>query len=212
MHLGVNLVMKFVIAAAVEGFFAQAGSGYSLCKGGLYHHAVGVAVIAEKLAGLTQAAKPGLAYAAGLLHDIGKVVLDQFVSAAYPLFYRRLIEEGTADFASAEQALFGTTHTAVGYRLARRWSFPDSLADAIRCHHEPEEGGRHRGLESLVFLANRLMSRFRAGLAIGQQSARSLAPYLTAVGLAPAQLPQVVDMIPVEVFEASPLAAITRGG
>lgn len=212
MHLGVNLVMKFIIAAAVEGFFAQAGSGYSLCKGGLYHHAVGVAVIAEKLAGLTQAAKPGLAYAAGLLHDIGKVVLDQFVSAAYPLFYRRLIEEGTADFASAEQALFGTTHTAVGYQLARRWSFPDSLADAIRCHHEPEEGGRHRGLESLVFLSNLLMSRFRAGLEIGQQSARSLAPHLTAVGLSPAQLPQVVDMIPVEVFEASPLAAITRGG
>jgi putative nucleotidyltransferase with HDIG domain len=168
-------------------------------------------VIAEKLARLTQAAKPGLAYAAGLLHDIGKVVLDQFVGAAYPLFYRRLIEERTADFASAEQTLFGTTHTAVGYDLARRWSFPDSLAEAIRWHHEPEASGPHRGLESLVFLSNQLMSRFRAGLEIGHQTRRALAPHLAAIGLAPSQLPQVVDMIPVEVFEASPLAAITHG-
>jgi putative nucleotidyltransferase with HDIG domain len=211
MHLGVNLVVKFIIAAAVESFFAQAGSGYSLCKGGLYHHAVGVAVIAEKLARLTQAAKPGLAYSAGLLHDIGKVVLDQFVGAAYPLFYRRLIEERTADFASAEQALFGTTHTAVGFELARRWSFPDSLAEAIRRHHDPEASGPHRGLESLVFLSNQLMSRFRAGLEIGHQTRKALAPHLAAIGLEPGQLPQVVDMIPVEVFEASPLAAITHG-
>jgi putative nucleotidyltransferase with HDIG domain len=212
MHLGVNLVMKFVIAAAVEGFFAQAGSGYSLCKGGLYHHAVGAAVIAEKLAGLTQAAKPGLAYAAGLLHDIGKVVLDQFFSAAFPLFYRRLIEDRTADFISAEQALFGTTHTAVGFHLAQRWSFPDSLAEAIRCHHDPAGSDRYRGLNGLVFLANRIMSRFRAGLEIGHPAIRSMAPHLAALGLSPDQLPQLVDMIPVEVFEASPSAAITRGG
>jgi putative nucleotidyltransferase with HDIG domain len=210
MHLGVNLVMKFIIAAAVEGLFAQTGMGYSLCKGGLYHHAVGVAVIAEKLARLTEAAKPGLAYAAGLLHDIGKVVLDQFVCAAYPLFYRRLIAERTADFTQAEKTLFGTTHPAVGFQLAQRWSFPDSLAEAIRCHHELEEGCRQSGLEGLVFLANLLMSRFRAGLEIGGQVTPTLSSRLAAVGLSPNQLPQVVDMIPMDVFEASPLAAITH--
>lgn len=212
MHLGVNLVMKFVIAAAVEGFFAQSGMGYSLCKGGLYHHAVGVAVIAEKLARLTRAAKPGLAYAAGLLHDIGKVVLDQFVGSAYPLFYRKLIDERTADFMQAEQALFNTTHPAVGFALAQRWSFPESLAEAIRCHHALDAaGGRHQGLDGLVFLANMLMSRFRAGLEIGRSLTSSLAPQLAAIGLCASQLPQLVDMIPVEVFEASPLAAVTRG-
>jgi hypothetical protein len=144
------------------------------------------------------------------LHDIGKVVLDQFVGAAYPLFYRRLIAERTADFTQAEQTLFGTTHTEVGFQLARRWSFPDSLAEAIRCHHEPEAGCRQRGLEGIVFLANLLMSRFRAGLEIGGQVTPSLASRLAAIGLSPSDLPQVVDMIPMEVFDASPLAAITH--
>jgi putative nucleotidyltransferase with HDIG domain len=209
MHLGVNLVVKFIIAAAVESFFAQAGSGYSLCKGGLYHHAVGAAVIAEKLARLTGTAKPGLAYAAGLLHDIGKVVLDQFVGGAYPLFYRQLIEEKTSDFTQVEQALFGTTHAAVGFRLAERWSFPDALAEAIRCHHEPEQGSRHRELDSVIFLANLIMSRFHAGLEIERQGTLSLAPRLAAIGLSADQLPQIVDMIPMDVFEASPVAAIS---
>jgi putative nucleotidyltransferase with HDIG domain len=210
MHLGVNLVTKFVIAAAVEGFFAQSGAGYSLCKGGLYHHAVGVAVMAEKLARRTGAAKPGSAYAAGLLHDIGKVVLDQFVGSAYPLFYRKLIEERTADFTQAEQALFGTTHTVVGSRLAERWSFPDSLAEAIRWHHAPEAGLRHRELACLVFLSNLLMSRFHAGLEIERQTSGAWAQRLAMIGLAPGQLVQLVDLIPMEVFEASPLAAITH--
>jgi putative nucleotidyltransferase with HDIG domain len=209
MYLGVNLLMKFVIAAAVEAFFAQSASGYSLCKGGLYHHAVGAAVIAEKLARRTGAAKPGLAYAAGLLHDIGKVVLDQFVGAAYPLFYRRLIEEKTSDFTRIEQALFGTTHAAVGFRLAERWSFPEALAEAIGCHHEPERGGRYRELAGLVFLANLIMSQFHAGLEIERQDTRSLAPRLAAIGLAASQLSQIVDMIPMDVFEGSPAAAIS---
>jgi putative nucleotidyltransferase with HDIG domain len=209
MYLGVNLLMKFVIAAAVEAFFAQTVSGYSLCKGGLYHHAVGAAVIAEKLARRTGAAKPGLAYAAGLLHDIGKVVLDQFVGAAYPLFYRQLIEARTSDFTQVEQELFGTTHAAVGLRLAKRWSFPDSLAEAIGCHHEPEQGRRYRQLNSLIFLANLLMSQFHAGLEIERQGTQALAPRLAAIGLSADQLLSIVDMIPMGVFEASPLAAIS---
>jgi putative nucleotidyltransferase with HDIG domain len=209
MYLGINLLVKFVIAAAVEDFFNQPGSGYSLCKGGLYHHAVGTAVISEKLAKLTAAAKPGLAYTAGLLHDIGKVVLDQFVAGASPLFYRRLIEDPATDFTQAEQSLFGTTHSEVGYRLAKKWTFPDSLAGAIRHHHQPERGDRHLELTHIVFVANLIMSRFHAGLELEKQDAGALAPRLEAIGLSVNQLPQIVDMIPLSVFEAAPVAAIS---
>jgi len=52
------------------------------------------------------------------------------------------------------------------------------------------------------------MSRFHAGLEIGRQVTRTITPRLAAVGLAPGQLPQIVDLIPMDVFEASPAAAI----
>ena len=209
MFLGVNLFMKFVVTAAVEAFYSQSESGYSLVRGGLYHHATGTGLVAERLARLTEAAKPGQAYTAGLLHDIGKVVLDQFVAGAAPLFYRRLIEEKTSDFTRAEQAVFGTTHTEVGHRLAQRWSFPDSLAAAIRWHHCPERSQTHAELSHIVFLANLIMSRFHSGLEIEAQDSGSLAARLQAVGLSLERLPAIVDSIPLAVFEPTPAAALT---
>ena len=210
MFLGVNLFMKFVVTAAVEAFYSQSESGYSLVRGGLYHHATGTGLVAERLARLTDLVKPGQAYTAGLLHDIGKVVLDQFVAGAAPLFYRRLIEEKTSDFTRAEQAVFGTTHTEVGHRLAQRWSFPDSLAAAIRWHHCPERSQTHAELSHIVFLANLIMSRFHSGLEIEAQDSGSLAARLQAVGLSLERLPAVVDSIPLAVFEPTPAAALTQ--
>ena len=86
--VGKNLFIQAILAAAIENYFNQCGLGYSICKGGMFHHAVGTAVIAEKLAHYTGKAAPTLAYIAGLLHDIGKVVLDQYITLTYPLLYR----------------------------------------------------------------------------------------------------------------------------
>ncbi len=208
MYLGVNLLMRYVIAAAVDGFFDRPAAGYSLCKGGLYHHAVGTAVVAEKLALLTGRAKPALAYTAGLLHDIGKVALDQHLSGAAPLFYRRLAEDQTLDFTQAEREVFGVDHTEIGLRLAEKWSFPASLAESIRHHHVPERALQHTALAHIVFLANFLMSCFRAGLQLEKLNTTLLSPRLAAIGLSGRQMEQLVDMIPMQVFDTAPERAI----
>jgi len=206
-YIGLQMLVKLVISASMDNYFSHPGSGYSLCKGGLFHHAVGTAIISEKLANLTGLVKPGLAYTAGLLHDIGKVVLDQYVGAAYPLFYRKLNDEGSS-FSDTEKAILGIDHTEVGSDLARKWSFPESLIDVIRHHHRPEETTRNLELAHTVYLADLLMARFNSGLELERLDTETLASRLEAIGLSVKRFADVVDLIPLGVFESSPELAL----
>ncbi len=202
--LGMETLVKLVIASAMENFFdISIPGGYSLCKGGLYHHAIGTAIIAEKLAAKTGRAKPATAYTAGLLHDIGKVVLDQYVAAAYPLFYREMADQAI-DLCQAEKTIFGLDHTQVGSRLARQWSFPASLTDAIRHHHAPENAAENVGLVHIVYLADLLMSRFHSGLELDRMDTTALLSILETVGLSIDQFPDMVDLIPTGVLGLPP--------
>jgi len=207
--LGLRLLVKLVISVSVNEFFSHSGLGYSLCKGGLYHHAVGTAIIAEKLAGYTGRAEPGLAYTAGLLHDIGKVVLDQSIARAYPLFYRRLFEAEN-NFSEAEKEILGIDHTQVGSNLARKWSFPESLIDIIRNHHEPEKAVRHLELAHVVYLADLLMCRFHSGLELERLNTEALGSRMETIGLSTAKFADMVDLIPVGVFESSPEMSVLQ--
>jgi putative nucleotidyltransferase with HDIG domain len=205
--LGKGLLLKFVISASLNNFFNQIGSGYSLCKGGLYHHAVGTAVIAEKLAALTKKAEPSVAYTAGLLHDIGKVVLDQFIYSGFPLFYRELNEKGK-NFAEVEKRVLGTDHTEAGLELAQNWSFPESLVETIRHHHEPENAKKHKELVNIVHLADLLMSRFHTGLELERLNTDALASRLETIGFSLETLPELIDHIPLRVLESRPESAL----
>jgi putative nucleotidyltransferase with HDIG domain len=201
-YLGQKNLMKFIISAAIRAFFSQAGMGYSLCKGGMYHHAVGTAIIAEKIAEFTGKADMALAYTAGLLHDVGKVVLDQFIENALPLFYRQLFEEET-NSCSAENRIFGINHTDAGKMLAEQWSFPESLSESVEYHHTPEDARVHKELVHIVFLADLLMSRFHVGLELERLNTSMLNDRLEVLDLSIGGFTEIVDLIPLEALEHS---------
>jgi putative nucleotidyltransferase with HDIG domain len=202
-YLGQKILVQFVISAAIATFFSQAGMGYSLCKGGLYHHAAGTALIAEKIAEETGKAPPALAYTAGLLHDIGKVVLDQYIQTALPLFYRQLNQEGK-NSTDAERAIFGIDHREAGTTLALRWWFPESLTETIRCHHSPETAVQSKDLVHIIYLADLLMSRFHVGLEVERLDTDDLANRLETLGLSRNSFPDIVAMIPLQALASVP--------
>jgi putative nucleotidyltransferase with HDIG domain len=160
-------------------------------------------VIAEKLANLTGKIEPSMAYTAGLLHDIGKVVLDQFINSGFPLFYRQL-NEGGKNFSEVEKQVLGTDHTEVGASLALKWSFPESLVETIRHHHNPEDAQQYSELVHIVYLADLLMSRFHTGLELERLNTDALVVRLETIGLSISKLPALVDLIPLKVLESSP--------
>jgi HD-like signal output (HDOD) protein len=135
------------------------------------------------------------------------VVLDQFINAGFPLFYRELNEE-EKNFLDVEKQVLGIDHTEVGADLARNWSFPESLVETIQHHHKPEDAQQHNALVHIVHLADLLMSRFHSGLELERLDTEALAARLQAVGLSISDFPAIVDHIPIKVLESSPELAL----
>ncbi|MBU0991785.1 MAG: HDOD domain-containing protein [Proteobacteria bacterium] len=208
--LGQELFSRMIISVAVQNYFDHASSGYSLSKGGLYHHALGTAIIAQRLAEMNPCLQPDVAYTAGLLHDIGKVVLDQFVMYSYPLFYRLLMEEKRS-IMEAEQNILGVDHTVIGGELAESWEFPESMIHVIQNHHHATVADEHDPLTSLIALSNLLMHMFSAGPELYLVNTGNLEPLLTANGFSLSLFPDIVDAIPVQALSSSPELAIIQG-
>ena len=202
--LGEKHLLRIVLSVAVEPSFPKEKQGYSLCKGGLFYHAMKTALLAENLAMATGKADPDVAYTAGLLHDIGKVVIDQYVDRAYPLFYH-MTQEKARGLISAEQELLGTTHAEVGGLLARMWAIPDNLIDAIVFHHEPDKAHVSKELTHLVYLADIIVSHFFAGQVLNRPDAAYLSKCLQKLGISSDKLPLIIDLIPRHVFSHAKL-------
>jgi putative nucleotidyltransferase with HDIG domain len=205
--VGQNLLVRVVISAALDDFFNQSGKGYSLCKGGLFHHALGAGITAEMLARRSGRVDPSVAYTAGLLHDIGKVVLDQFVASAYPLFYRSVREDGD-HMKNTEKRILGYSHEEAGLALARRWELPLVVQEAIAHHHNPESAGHFPEVAVLVNLADHIMFRFNAGLELESMRNERFVDRLQSAGIDAGQLPQLIDAVPADIFGATPETAI----
>ena len=202
--MGEKLLLQMVLSASMELYFSDSSQGYSLCKGGLFQHALGTATIAEELAKFTGRSEPQIAYTAGLVHDIGKVVLDKYISAASPFFYRRP-RDMAMDLFAAEKEKIGFTHPEAGALLAREWGLPDNLIDIIRYHHSPEAATVDPELCHLVYLADFLMSRFKVGQELERMCADRFAARLQRIGLSTSQFPVIVDLIPQRIFDLNSL-------
>jgi len=207
--LGESLFIKTIISSAVSSFYNQSDAGYSLCKGGLYHHAVAAAIISEQIAATTGTASPSVAYTAGLIHDIGMVALDQYIAPISPLFYRTLDRE-EKDMLTVEKELLGVNHCEAGEELAALWGIPSPLADAIRYHHFPEEAGGDAVIPHIVYLADLILSRFHADLKIERIDTEHLESRMKRLGLSPSALLGIVGRLPKEVFGSSPDIALAN--
>jgi putative nucleotidyltransferase with HDIG domain len=200
--LGEKRLLQLVISASMEDFFPKEAGGYSLCKGGLFNHAVGTAILAERLAVITGRVSAEIAYTAGLLHDIGKVALDQYMGLVYPLFYRK-IQVGDDSLINVESDIFGATHTDVGGLLAERWAMPERLTEVIKFHHEPEKASISPELVHTVYLADLILSRFMVGNELDRLDTDGFAARLDCLGLIPEQFPSLIESLAEDLFHLS---------
>lgn len=193
--LGENQLLEIAVATAADFLYSGKDGGYALMRGGLYKHALASAFVAREIARQQGAIDLGVAYTAGLVHDIGKIVLDRFVAESQPFFYRN--QHRVSDYIYLEAELFGVDHMAVGRRLAVQWLLPGTLMEVIGCHHRPERAApEFRPLVCAVYLADLLADSYLAGLELEKIAIKELAPCLSALQLKREQLPLIIERVP----------------
>jgi putative nucleotidyltransferase with HDIG domain len=156
--LGERRLLQMLLSTYCQTVFTTRVGGYSMCRGGLFRHALITAHIAETIAGILNLSE-GEAYTAGLLHDIGKIVLDQYISDFAPFFYRKALMEG-AELKELERQYLGIDHAEAGRILAQSWHLPKEIVDIISMHEDTGNFVTLSPMAKVVFVANLIASSF----------------------------------------------------
>jgi putative nucleotidyltransferase with HDIG domain len=153
-RLGTKRIFQMVLCMSVAPMVRKPVKGYDLAADKLWEHAVATAICTEKLAAKRRPSAAGHAFTAGLLHDIGKVLLGTFIEVDdAPI--KELVDLDGLSFNEAERMVLGVDHAEAGAHLLERWSLPGEVVQAARWHHEPDQvPDAERDLTDLVHVAD----------------------------------------------------------
>lgn len=129
-RIGFSSMKSIVIAVSTKDIYKTFGEAEKL----LWEHSVGVSIASQTLAQAIGGFKPDEIFTGGLMHDIGKVLLNNKDPKKYSQVFQRVHEEGKS-FVESEQEIYGFTHAEVGSLLINKWNLPEILTDVIRLHH-----------------------------------------------------------------------------
>ncbi len=136
MYLGKQNVVRAVMAAGTSRFFKDE-PGYEAEAKDLWEHAVGTALMSQILAKKILKRDDPQLFTAALLHDIGKIILGEFVSEKY-LEMKNIMSLRSCSFLEAEEDVLGMNHAGLGGVIATSWHFPLDIQPAIAHHHRPD--------------------------------------------------------------------------
>lgn len=160
--MGLDAIKELALGLSAQSTFRAESAHPRFQVDRFWQHSLAVASGCRLLATRFGSTPPGEAFVAGLLHDIGKLVLNQYL----PKEFAQIQESLNAPDAlpeTVELELIGVTHGEVGSWLGERWNLPSALCSAMRDHGEP---WLHRGssfLPWLVHICDWLAHRHRLG-------------------------------------------------
>lgn len=163
-RLGTRHVSQMVVGLAAASLMERKIEGYEMGPKALWKHALAVAVGASELARRLDMEDADVAFTGGVLHDIGKVALGNFVKANADTIESIAFEKNVS-FRLAERVVMGIDHAELGSLLMENWGVTERLARVIQYHHDPGECEDVHGLVDLVHVANAIA--MQAGIGTG---------------------------------------------
>ncbi len=161
--LGLRTVRNMAMALGCQDMMERGLPGYALERGALWRHSFCSAFAAQALAKRAGYRVTEEAFVGGLLHDIGKVVLNVYLQATFACIAERAAQKGMA-FMDAERSVLGFDHAEAGARVLEKWNLPLALVNCVRWHHEPLAQPEFSPLTGVVHVADVLCLMLGVGL------------------------------------------------
>ena len=165
MLLGLKKLKQLIMASCVSAVMDKDIPGYDLPAGELWRHSIAVSVAAEGLVGELGIRSGEDIFTAALLHDVGKLVLGQFINDDYDAL--QAAAGNSVSFEVAEKEVLGADHAEIGARILEQWSLPAELVHAVRWHHNPEMASDVLPSTDIVHVANMLC--LMLGIGVGRE-------------------------------------------
>ena len=207
LRIGMREVQRIVGLAATARLFLADLAVYGTTADALWENAVLTAMAMEGLAERT-GNDPAMAYTAGLLRSVGKMVLARH-AAGLPAV--RPLAPGGETLPEWERSLFGTTHAEVGATLCDTWRLPRAIGLAIRDHLQPAGGSAATTLAHLLNAAGAVTTELGRGLP-GEAGLWTVGPERrTRIGLADEDLLDVAGRAMLNFEKMNETLALVRG-
>lgn len=160
--LGFNTVKDMGLSISVLNAFKGRAESEHFDVSKFWEHCIACGVASRSMARLFRYRIVGEAFVAGLLHDVGKVVLNQYLHPEFDEIMTRVHDDHVL-LLQAEQAVLGTTHAQVGGWLAEKWYLPPPIAEAISYHHAPLQAKKHPDIALLAHFADFVVRYSKVG-------------------------------------------------
>ena len=136
-YLGQQNLLRAIQTAGVSKYYKKGASGYYDKVTDLWEHSVAVALMSQIISKKITGQEDTVLYTAALLHDVGKIIMGEFVREALPKI-SALVSTQRVSFVEAEEIVIGINHATLGGKIAAYWNFPVEIREAISFHHRPD--------------------------------------------------------------------------
>lgn len=162
--LGIKEITGICIACGAYQALKPAQNADTFDFNDFWRHSVATGIISRRLSQELAILDHNILYFLGLLHDVGKVVLDRFDHSTYKVVIQKTLEENTT-IREVEKRLIGESHDTVGAWLMTKWKLPWTFVDVARYHHTVKESPEdNKAAVAIISFADRLSWLHYAGL------------------------------------------------
>ena len=161
-YLGVRQIRQLaMVTPIIEDFHKLAGNTLFPWRD-FWRHCIGTALLAREVIDIVESPNEEVDYLAGLIHDVGKIVM----ASAFPDHFKEIYVNDASngvDLLERERDILGMDHAELGARYLRRQSLPEVFVEIVRYHHEPEKAGAHQKVVAAVQVADLLVRHAKIG-------------------------------------------------